>query len=73
MRFDGREVPALSVQDELILISIHAAKHFWTRLMWVADVAALVSRQNVDWDRAIAAAREVNAERMLRISLIVSR
>jgi len=72
VRFDGREVPALSVQDELILISIHAAKHFWTRLMWVADVAALVSRQNVDWDRAIAAAREVSAERMLRIALLLA-
>lgn len=70
--FDGRDVPALSVEDELILISIHAAKHFWTRLMWVADVAALISRQNVDWDRAIAAAREVNAERMLRIALLLA-
>jgi hypothetical protein len=69
VRFDGHDVPALSVEDELILISIHGAKHFWTRLMWIADVAALVTRQNVNWDLAMAAAREVGAERMLRVGL----
>ncbi len=69
VRFDGHDVPALSTEDELILICIHGAKHFWTRLMWIADVAALVSRQDVDWDRAMAAGREVGAERMLRVGL----
>jgi hypothetical protein len=69
VRFDGHDVPALSMEDELILICIHGAKHFWTRLMWIADVAALVSRQDVDWIQAMAAAREVGAERMLRVGL----
>jgi hypothetical protein len=72
VRFDGHDVPALSVEDELILICIHGAKHFWTRLMWIADVAALVSRQGVNWDLALAAAREVSAERMLRLGLRLS-
>ena len=67
---DGRDVPALSPEDELVLICVHGAKHFWERLMWIADVAALISsRQPPDWDRAIAAAREVGAERMLRLGL----
>jgi hypothetical protein len=69
VRFDGHEVPALSTEDELILICIHGAKHFWTRLMWIADVAALASRQDVDWDRAMSAGREVGAERMLRVGM----
>ena len=72
VRFDGRDVPALSVEDELILNCIHAAKHFWTRLMWVADIAALISRQAIDWDRALAGAQEVSAERMLRVGLLLA-
>jgi Uncharacterised nucleotidyltransferase len=72
VRFDGHDAPVLSVEDELILICIHGAKHFWTRLMWIADVAALISRRDVDWDRALLAAREVGAERMLRIGLQLS-
>ena len=66
---DGHEVPALSTEDELLLICIHGAKHFWERLMWIADVAALISRQRVDWDRAVDAVREVGGERMLHVGL----
>ncbi len=66
---DGRAVPALSIEDELVLICIHGAKHFWERLMWIADVAALISKNQVDWDRAMSAAREVGAEKILRLGL----
>src|ERR1700687_3816400 len=70
VNIDGRDVPALSLEDELVLICVHGAKHFWERLMWIADVAALISSgQPPDWDRAMAAAREVGAERILRLGL----
>jgi hypothetical protein len=72
VRFDGHDVPALSLEDELILICIHGAKHFWERLMWIADVAALVSRQPMDWNRAKLAAREVQAERMVSVGLLLA-
>jgi hypothetical protein len=66
---DRCEVPTLSLEDELVLICVHGAKHFWERLMWIADVAALVSRQPLDWDRALAVANEVGAQRILRLGL----
>jgi Uncharacterised nucleotidyltransferase len=66
---DGRSVPVLSLEDELVLICVHGAKHFWERLMWIADVAALISQQAPDWNRAQAVAREVGAERILRLGL----
>src|SRR6202158_1092026 len=70
VRLDAREAPALSVEDELVLISIHGAKHFWERLMWIADVAALVSRQTgIDWQRVADSAQAVEAERMLHTGL----
>ena len=37
--------------------------------MWVADVAALISRQPLDWDRALAVANEVGAQRILHLGL----
>jgi hypothetical protein len=67
---DAHEVPALSVEDELVLICIHGSKHFWERLMWIADVAALVTRQTgIDWQRVAESARAVGAERMLHAGL----
>jgi len=70
---DGKEVPTLSLEDELILNCIHGAKHFWERLMWSADIAAIVVRHpEIDWRRTLQAAREVGAERMLRVGLLLS-
>ena len=70
---DSREVAALSLEDELVLICVHGAKHLWERLMWIADVAALVSRQvNLDWRRAFFSAEEVGAGRMLYVGLQLS-
>jgi Uncharacterised nucleotidyltransferase len=67
--FDGRSAPALSLEDELVLICIHGAKHFWQRLIWIADVGAFVTRQPIQWDRALSVAREVEAQRMLFLGL----
>jgi Uncharacterised nucleotidyltransferase len=67
--FDAHEVPALSPEDELILICIHGAKHFWERLIYIADVAAFMTAQKLDWARVKSAAGEVGAERMLHVGL----
>lgn len=70
MAMDGRDVPAPCVEDHLVLICIHGAKHFWERLQWIADVAALVARQpDLDWERATESARQVGAETMLHAGL----
>jgi hypothetical protein len=69
VKIDAHDVPALSPEDELILISIHGAKHFWEQLSYIADVAAFVSRQDLDWARVRSSAEEVGGERMLNVGL----
>src|SRR5437016_2951308 len=70
VRLDAHEAPALCVEDELVLVCVHGAKHFWERLLWIADVAALVSRQtDIDWERVRRLANAVGAERMLHTGL----
>ena len=67
---DAREVPAPCVEDELVLICVHGAKHFWERLSWIADVAGLVLQQTtIDWERAAATARTVQSEHLLHTGL----
>jgi hypothetical protein len=69
VKIDAHNVPALSPEDELILISIHGAKHFWEQLSYIADVAAFVSKQDLDWARVRSSAEEVGGERMLNVAL----
>lgn len=67
---DGRDVPALSLEDELVSNCIHGAKHFWERLIWIADITALCARHpELDWSKARQAARDAGAETMLRVGL----
>lgn len=70
VRVDAHEVPAPSLEDHLVLICVHGAKHFWERLNWIADVAGLISRQpRIDWQRASASAKAVEAEHLLHTGL----
>jgi hypothetical protein len=70
---EGRGIPALCLEDELVLNCIHGAKHFWERLMWAADIAAIVVRHpEIDWERVRQAARDVGAERMVHVGLLLA-
>lgn len=67
---ENREVRALSLEDELVFDCVHGAKDFWARLMWVADIAALVTNQpDIDWLKTKVAAAEVGAGRMLCVGV----
>jgi len=70
VELDGNRVPALSEEDEFVLICIHGAKHFWERLMWIADVAAMLARcTRIDWDVVNKSAQAVGAGRMVNVAL----
>lgn len=67
---DGHGVPALCTEDELVLVCVHNAKHFWERLMWIADVGAVIVRQEkLDWEQTFSTAHELGADRMLILGL----
>lgn len=70
VRLDAHEVPAPSLEDHLVLICVHGAKHFWERLSWIVDVAGLIARQtSIDWKRAGLSAKAMEAEHLLHTGL----
>jgi hypothetical protein len=74
VRIDSHDVPALSLEDEIVMLCVHGAKDLWERLLWIADVAGLLGRQtSLDWKRAAELARQVGATRMLHTGLQLSR
>jgi hypothetical protein len=70
VRIDAHEVPALSSEDELMMICVHGAKDLWVRLLWIADVAGIVTRQtSLNWKKVSELASEAGATRMLHTGL----
>ncbi|MGB7153104.1 MAG: nucleotidyltransferase family protein, partial [Candidatus Acidiferrales bacterium] len=67
---NGRGIPTFAPADTLLMLCVHGAKDFWSRLIWVADVAALVEAlPEPDWSPFLAEARKYDAERMARLGL----
>jgi len=71
--FDGRKVPTLSAEDALVAMCTHGAKHFWERLMWIADVRAMVARQRIlNWDVVGTIAQKLGVQRIVHTGLLLA-
>jgi hypothetical protein len=58
-------VDGLCPEDLLIVLCAHGARHWWLRLLWVADIAELVrARPDMDWDAALGRARRDGVRRL---------
>jgi hypothetical protein len=69
----GRNVNTPSPEDLLLVLSVHAAKHVWGRLIWLCDIAQILKLGNLNWDRVQLRARVLGIERILRITLLLAK
>lgn len=67
-----RTVPTLGAADLLAVLCVHGTKHRWHRLSWIADVAALLAAEDVDWAQVEADARRLRARRMIALGAAVT-
>jgi len=67
----GRKVKTLSPEDLLLTLCVHAAKHAWTRLCWLRDIAA-VTQQPLHWELLLERARGLGIQRILAVSLVLA-
>ncbi len=47
----GSDAEILSPEYELCYLCLHAQQHSFQKLMWLADIAALVSKEAPDWEK----------------------
>lgn len=70
---DSRIVPAFSPADDLLMLSVHGAKDFWSRLIWVADIAAMAAKlSGADWELLRREAKNCGATRMVNVALCLA-
>jgi len=67
----GRLVKTPSPEDLLLVLSIHAAKHVWGRLIWLCDIAQILKRERIDWESVRGLTRELGVQRILNITLLL--
>jgi len=65
----GRDMKTPSREDLLLVLSAHAAKHVWGRLVWLRDIAMLLSVCDLNWDWIASQAHELGIERILCVTI----
>lgn len=70
VRLQGQEVDTFALNDLVLLLVVHGAKHTWHRLEQVCALAALIHRNPaLDWPGTEQAARDAGAARMLWVAV----
>jgi len=70
---NSRELQTLSVEDLLLILCVHGFTHFWEKLGWIGDVAALIeSQEKIDWTRIIDNADIMGSQRLLSLGLYLA-
>ena len=65
-----RSITTLSTENQLLFACLHQAKHNWSRLGWVMDLAALVKQSpHMNWKEVQRRAGRFGTARMIRVSL----
>ena len=73
MTLAGETIQRVNMEDTLLMLCVHGAKHHWGRLGWIGDIAALLQRYpELDWGRLFAEADQLGARRMLELGLTLA-
>jgi len=68
VRLGAAEFPCLAAEDSLLVLCLHAAKHLWSRLIWVADIAQTIRTPMIDFSAVATRARALGIARIVGIS-----
>jgi hypothetical protein len=69
----GADVPNLDAISALLVLCMHGSKHKWSRLIWICDVAKLLSSElGLNWDTARQEAKRVGLWRCLALGVLLA-
>jgi hypothetical protein len=62
-----------SHEDLLLILSAHAAKHVWERLVWLCDIARLIQLPDLNWNWIGSQARTLGVCRILHVTMLAAK
>ena len=72
-RINHKEIPVLVLEEQLLYLSAHGAKHLFERLEWICDIDRSIRvNPNIDWQYLLNKAEKLGIKRMLYLGLALS-
>jgi hypothetical protein len=73
MSLGGTTVKTLPLEDLILYLCMHGARHSWERLAWICDLAELVRvNPQMDWNSLMNRAKILGSERVLALGLLLA-
>ncbi len=73
-RINHKEIPVLVLEQQLLYLSAHGAKHLFERLEWICDIDRSIRVDpNINWQHLLNEAEKLGIKRMLYLGLELSR
>lgn len=70
----GTPVAAPGIEELMLILCVHGAKHFWSRLEWICGIAELTRPERaLNWNRVLQNATGAGCRRMLFLGLQLAR
>jgi len=68
----GQQLRALSDQDLMLVLCVHAAKHGWMQLSWLCDITQLARSRAIDWEALRTEAARLGIARIVAVSFLLA-
>ena len=68
----GHAMKTPSPEDLLLILSAHAAKHVWGRLVWLCDIARIMCLPTLNWNWIGFEAKALGIVRIVRVSMLLA-
>ncbi len=73
MSLGGEPVRGISVDDLMLLLSVHGVRHAWSAVEWISGIAELIRQPgSVRWDRVIRDAEQLHVARIVRLGVALA-
>ncbi len=68
----GHVMKTPSSEDLFLVLSAHAAKHVWGRLIWLCDIARLTNLPTLNWSWIASQAKALGIVRIVRVTMLLA-
>lgn len=68
----GRAIKSPCIEDLFIVLTLHAAKHVWGRLIWLCDLSRMMNLPQLDWKQITSQAEELGIACILRATVLLA-
>jgi hypothetical protein len=68
----GHPMKTPSSEDLFLVLSAHAAKHVWGRLVWLCDIARIMGLPTLNWGWIGSQAEALGVVRLVRVTMLLA-